>query len=106
MARTKRGEAEKKWRPHVEAWKSSGLSLRAYALREGLGVGNLAAWKRRLQSAGQSPTSFAPVVVEPSSARRSETMELVVGDAMVLRIPVDFDETTLARVVRALQGAR
>src|SRR5881227_1435006 len=105
MARTKSGEAEEKWRPHLEAWESSGLSLRAYALREGLNVGSLASWKRRLRPAGASPTSFVPVVVDPVSTRRPDGLELVVGDGMVLRIPPDFDETTLARVVRAL-GAR
>ena len=104
MARTKRGEAEKKWRAHVEAWESSGLSLRAYALREGLGVGNLAAWKRRLRPAGVARTSFVPVIVE-GPVRRAEGLELVLGDGLVLRIPAGFDEDTLARVIRAL-GAR
>ena len=105
MARTKRGEAEKKWRPHVEAWESSGLSVRAYAQREGLAIESLASWKRRLRPAGGAQTSFVPIVVEPGPMRRAEALELVVGNDMVLRIPADFDEATLARVVRAL-GAR
>jgi len=105
MARTKRGEAEKKWRPHVEAWESSGLSLRAYALREGIGVGNLSSWKRQLRPAREARTSFVPVVVDPGPTRRADGLELVVGNGMVLRIPADFDEATLARVIRAV-GAR
>src|SRR6185312_10252282 len=102
MARTKSGEAEKKWRPHLEAWESSGLSLRAYALREGLNVGSLASWKHRLRPAAPEVTSFTPVVIDGGGAKQAErALELVIGDGMVLRIPSDFDEATLARVVRA-----
>jgi len=106
MARSKRGEAEKKWRAHVEAWASSGLSVRAFALREGLNVGSLSAWRRRLEAARAEAPSFMPVVLAASASRRSEALELVVGEGLVLRIPADFDEATLARVVRALGAAR
>ncbi len=106
MARSTRGEAEKKWRAHVEAWASSGLSVRAFALREGLNVGSLSAWRRRLQSAGEEAPSFIPVVLGASASRRPEALELVVGEGPVLRIPAEFDEATLARVVRALGAAR
>lgn len=106
MARSKRGEAEKKWRAHVETWATSGLSVRAFALREGLNVGSLSAWRRRLKPEVASTPSFMPVVLAASTSRRPEALELVVGDNLVLRIPADFDEATLARVVRALGAAR
>jgi hypothetical protein len=41
MARTRKGEAAKKWSAHLEAWETSGVSLSAFAKREGLNVRSL-----------------------------------------------------------------
>jgi transposase len=106
MARSKKGEAEKKWRGVLESWDGSGLSLRAFAIREGLNVGSLCAWRRRLSPDGATSTSFVPVVVSDSATRSTEGFEVVLRDGMALRIPPDFDEATLARLLRALGASR
>jgi hypothetical protein len=106
MARTKKGEAAKKWSGHLEAWDTSGVSLSAFAKREGLNVRSLYRWKTVLRGTAAVATSFAPIVVTGAAEARRDGFELVVCDGMSLRIPGDFDEATLARIVRALGASR
>ncbi len=105
MARTKSGEAETKWRKIVDAWSSSGLSLRAFATREGVNVNSLWAWKKRLGGTRVDAPSFVAVSLVPREAP-SSSFELVLRDGMVLRIPSPFDEAALQRVVRVLEERR
>ena len=106
MSRPKSEEVEKKWRALLEGWEASGLSLRAFASREGLNLGTLWSWKKRLRVERETATRFLPVVVSDSSARRADGFELALHDGMALRIPPDFDEATLTRLVRALGASR
>jgi hypothetical protein len=107
MARGKSIEVEKKWRARLEALEASGLTARAFAIREGLNVGGLCAWRRKLRGDVATPaTSFTPVVVRDEAPRRRDGFELVIADGLALRIPSDFDEATLSRIVRALGAAR
>ena len=102
MARSKPTEAEKKWRAHVDAWSASGISMRAFALREGLNVGSLSAWQRRFRVESTPATTFAPLVVQNSSNKQQQAFELTLRDGIALRIPPDFDEAMLTRIVRAI----
>jgi hypothetical protein len=95
------GAAEAQWRARVEAWEASGLSLRQFALKEGLNHQVLCRWKVRLLGYTRVP-AFASVVVAPSQPSRPGSFELVVGDGLSLRIPADFDEVALARLVSIL----
>jgi hypothetical protein len=101
MGRRVAGEAEAEWRGRLEAWDGSGLSLRAFALREGLKPYTLWTWKKRLRGTTPAATGFAAVVVDRVSEPRGSAFELVV-QGMSLRIPADFDEASLARLVSLL----
>jgi hypothetical protein len=85
----------------LEAWDASGLTLRAYALREGLNSHTAWRWKKRLRGTTPAATSFASVVVEHASGRGAP-FELVTATGLSLRIPADFDEAALARLVALL----
>ncbi len=100
MARTKTGEAEQKWRGHLESWDASGLTLRGFAAREGLNPNTLWGWKRRLRGTRTSAPSFVPVSVTPTKAESASVFELVVGDGVVLRIPAHFDEAYIPAAPR------
>jgi hypothetical protein len=102
MGRRPAGEAEAEWRGRLEAWDASGLSLRAFALREGLNPHTTWLWKKRLRGLTPVTTSFASVVVRGAGATSSGGFELVVRGGMSLRIPPDFDEATLERLVALL----
>ena len=86
----------------LEAWDASGMSLRAFAVREGLKPHTLWLWKKRLRGATAVTTSFASVVVGGASASSGRAFELVVRGGMSLRIPADFDEAALARLLAVL----
>jgi hypothetical protein len=78
------------------------LPLRAFALREGLNPYTAWRWKRRLRGGRSIPaTSFASVVVERASGAGT-AFELVTASGLSLRIPADFDEAALARLVALL----
>ena len=101
MGRRPTGEAAAEWRARLEAWDTSGLSLRAFALREGLKPYTLWSWKKRLRGTTPAATGFAAVVIEPTRESRGGAFELTV-QGMSLRIPADFDEASLARLVSLL----
>jgi|HubBroStandDraft_1064217.scaffolds.fasta_scaffold26143_3 hypothetical protein len=102
MGRRRAGEAEAEWRLRLEAWDASGLSLRAFALREQLCLHSLCRWKKRLRGATPAMGAFARVVVERVSTTPAGSFELLVREGMSLRIPADFDEGSLARLVSLL----
>ncbi|WP_437694301.1 IS66 family insertion sequence element accessory protein TnpA [Sorangium sp. So ce176] len=111
-------ESRRIWRDRVARWHRSGHSARVFAEQEGVSAGTLYAWSRRLgmkqseyrqRSEKAALSTLLPVVVAPSGATarsRSTTLEIVFPDGAVVRVPPTFDEDTLARVVRALGGAR
>ena len=80
--------------------------LRAFAIPEGLNIGSVCAWKKRLRPDPATVTSFVPVVVSESASRHTDGFELTLGDGMALRIPSDFDGAALTRLVRALGASR
>jgi len=92
------------WTQHIEVWKSSGLSQRAYCEREGIAVSTLQWWCRRLRGSGHSDAPrFVPVAVEPISNVRDEPIEVVLLSGRRLRLSAPRDETELARLVRLLE---
>ena len=78
------------------------MTLRAYAVREGLDPHTAWRWKKRLRGTTPAATGFATVVVEHASAVCGAPFELVTRSGMSLRIPADFDEAALARLVALL----
>lgn len=107
----------------------SGLSLNAFAASRGLSGERLGWWRCRFRRAEASPApravpevSFVPVTLAPtdvaptrSSAasdaspsaptRVATPYELVLGGAATLRIPADFHDASLVRLVRVLTEA-
>jgi len=55
------GGKQEKWRMHVEGWRASGLSQRAYCVGEGLKLSTFQYWTRRLRDAPE--VSGVPVPV-------------------------------------------
>jgi hypothetical protein len=110
-------ESTRTWRDRVARWHKSGHSARVFAEQEGVNAGTLYSWSRRLgmkrseyrqRSEGATLPALLPVVVAPAGAAPSSSapLEIVLPDGAVVRVPPSFDEATLARVVRALGGAR
>ena len=116
MARTTTSE----WAKRVERWQDSGLTAKEFAAELNVNAGTLTAWKYKLRrqaapserAVRQSeqrqtliPPGFlrvVPVAAEPAAA--SSGFEVVLNGRSVVRVPNDFDEAALLRLVRALGG--
>lgn len=97
--------SEDRWRALIAAQEKSGLSVRAFAASQGLAPATMYWWRCRLR---ERPATLVPVAIinrDDCPVREStvrEPFELVLG-SMTLRIPPDFDEQHLRRLVRALR---
>lgn len=94
-------------RKRMEAWRSSGLSLREWADREGLKYETARRWRKRSESprvSGQS-TDLVPIVVHPAEKAQPlvHTLEVALDNGLCLRIPHGTDEQEICRVVQALR---
>jgi transposase len=115
MAKTTSAE----WAKRVERWQDSGLTAKEFAAELNVNAGTLAYWKYRLRresaSGGradrpgirkaESTAGFLRVVpVAAADAESTNRFEVVISDRTVVRVPNDFDEPALIRLVRALGG--
>lgn len=105
MVRERR-RSQVEWSQRVRRFNRSGLTLEEFARQEGVSPGQLAWWTGRLRSLRASNRQTAPAFVElvPAQAPAPAGIELVLAGGLVMRVPVGFDETTVARLVRTLGG--
>ena len=109
------------WAKRVERWKDSGLSAKEFAAETGLNAHSLSWWRWRLAGgeptrssrkrtrsskraveitkAAATPLSF----VEMTAAVVRESLEVVLPSALRVRVPVGFDDATLARLLDVLE---
>jgi len=80
---------------------ASGLSVRAFARREGLSVQRLYRWRRALGAGGAAKPAFIEVVGASSTAAR---LEIVFRSGVALRVPDRFDEQAVRSLVEILEG--
>jgi transposase-like protein len=92
-------------RAAVAALTGSGLSLSAFAEREGLEVERLRRWRRRLAEEGPRRESSTGAEVIELRPRRAETVEIVLASGRILRVCETIDVDALARLVVAVERA-
>jgi hypothetical protein len=98
------------WAKRVAQWKTSGLKAKEFARRQKLSEVSLKWWKWRLgadartrsKKTGMSPLTF----VEMTTAMQRQPLEVVVEGGARVRVPPDFDETMLARLLDVLERRR
>lgn len=88
----------------VAAFRSSGESVAAFARSRGLGPERLRWWCKRLRSGSppEQSISLVPVTIVGGGAiAPTATFDVAVA-GVVVRVPPDFDEPALRRLVQAL----
>lgn len=119
MARSTRAE----WAKRVERWQDSGLTAKEFAAELDISPANLTFWKwklRQTETGGASmrdrarrrekstrtekPTRFLQLVPAPDAPVATSTLEVMFANGVVLRVPKDFDEPALTRLVNLLGG--
>ena len=105
---------EEQWARHVEAWRSSGESARAYCERRGLKVSSFRYWARRIRerdeqlggAADAAPVRMAAVRTRPSrDESRATAIRLQIGEVSV-EVDGSFDEQALGRLLDLLEARR
>lgn len=90
-------------RATLKAQVASGLSVSAFADREGIDSDRLYRW-RRVLAESKHVTPSPPAVIElRASARRGEPVEIVLASGITLRVAETIDAAALARLVAALR---
>ncbi len=99
------------WQMAIEAWQSSGLSVRQFCRQEGLSEPSFYTWRKQLTHAaapelnpGMSypPSAFIQVSLPEASTRG---IEFVLSSGHTLKIPAGVDRQTLTAVFSALGEA-
>lgn len=93
------------WTRRVEQWQRSGLSGAAFAAQLGVKEATLRHWKWQLSRRAQRPSAgFIEVLADSRSlATEAHSLEVVAGELRVV-VPVGFDEDTLRRLLRVVEG--
>jgi transposase-like protein len=86
----------------LAALEASGLSVAAFALREGLDPQRLYWWRRR-QAITRSERMPAPAFVELAATGGSDLIEVALRSGRVLRISSGIDPARLRRIAEALE---
>ena len=109
--------AKRRWnaadaRKALVAHQGSGLSLTAFARREGLSLTRLAWWRTQLREKTRAPepaVRWLPVAIRgsgppsPPASAPASSVEIVVRGGRVIRIGEGFDAGMLARLVQTLE---
>ena len=117
----KRTERTKQWVKHIEQWRSSGLTQRAYCTRESIGYATFKRWRGLLRDGnsgrGRMPR-FVPVqlggagVVRPvapypvgqsGNPMIGHGVEIRLLSGRVIALSRHYDEVDLARLIRMLE---
>lgn len=85
----------------LAAQDASGLSVPAFAAREGLDPQRLYFWRRRLGNSAM--TSEAPTFIEVRPAAGRELVEIALRSGHVIRVAESIDAGALRRLVDALE---
>lgn len=88
------------WQERVNQWRASGLSQRAYALRQGYPVRQMGYWVRRLRKLTPAPT-LLPVSLKPAPVS-APMLTLSSASGWNLALPPGTSVNWLAELLRAL----
>src|SRR5262249_8622003 len=114
-------ESREVWAKRVDRWKESGLTAAEFAAEMGINPRTLTHWKWHLGAEAArgredtsrpqaAPPKFVEVVAAPTAiapdaaAQKTEPLEVVLRDGLVVRVPARFDQAALRRLLVALAG--
>jgi hypothetical protein len=86
----------------LAAQDASGLSVAAFAAREGLDPQRVYFWRRRLGRVVEATSAPAFIEIRPSAER--EVVEVLLRCGRVVRVTESIDPSVLRRLVDVLEG--
>ncbi len=98
------------WSRHVETWRGSGLTKKAYCEQHGVPYWSLCRWAGKLSPSQQpQPPGQRLVELEPmggGNVEQGAAIELVVGERYVLRLRPNLRADHLREVLAVLESLR
>ena len=98
------------WGPHVEAWRPSGQSKKAYSEQHELPYWSMRYWASKLseqeESDSQQMVELGPAGEGAKHGRDQAPIEVVVGDRYVVRLWPHLRATQLREVLAILDSSR
>ncbi len=113
--------SRRRWKPAdaeavLAALDASGLTLSAFAVREGLDPQRLTRWRRQLESSASRKAPVFEEVFHPKilALRSDEALavtehgrfEIVLSSGRVVRVPASFDGSVLRRLLEIVEEVR
>ena len=100
-----KGERERRWREHLAAWRTSGVSQAEYCRQHGLTQNDFSWWKREIarRTVAAAPT-FVPVSIVPTPSK-PYAFEVSLLSGRVLRFDGHINPAALGAVVRELEAS-
>ena len=123
MAKTRAGNAatrrhRRRWtskeaKKVLEAQVESGMTVSAFAAREGLCAHRLYRWRRQLGASAPKPPTFeelvpskaAPLLADPALSAGNH-LELVLCSGLIVRVSESFSVEALRRLLGVVDGGR
>jgi len=101
--------AQERWRRLIDESQRSGLSVRAFCARKGIGEGSFYFWRRSLDKLKAHVTGSRPEFVrvkihESPLPTADSPIEIQVSDNRVIRVRPGCDRQLLADVLAVLEG--
>ncbi len=94
------------WRGRYDRWKASGLPLHEFGAKENVSAKSLPCWKRRMmqfeRDSGASMTFVRVAEDEPNATAATTDVELVLPNAVRVRVPCGTPGQQLIALVTAL----
>jgi len=122
MTKTRAGNTKarhrRRWTPKeakkvLEAQVESGLTVSAFAAREGLSAQRLFRWRRQLGASAPNPPTFEEIVpsnavalVGEAAEEASHRFEVVLCSGVIVRVSESFNAEALRRLLFVVDGGR
>lgn len=107
-SRRRPANREQIWHDTINAWKVSGQSIRAFCAVRGIAEATFYAKRREFADREPSRRPASSSVPSPSFAAvrviPDPTLEIVIPDGVLVRVPIGADPDAVARLVAALGG--
>jgi len=101
-----REDKRRYWECLIKGWEQSGLRQTEYCRLNGLKIRNFGYWKRRL-SQKSTDVSFVSLQVQANNyqptASSAASLKVVLGRGQRIEVTEGFDQTTLKRLIYALE---
>jgi len=106
---SKREINRQRWRKHINVWKTSNQSQKAFCEAHHLGLASFQRWHRILKAeekegvaAHLTPVSFLPVRVRETVP---PSLTILIRDDLRIQVPAGFNPELLQQVIQALQAS-